>query len=62
MIDTYKTWVFWRWFWRLEVRNLPKVIRQKRAGLDWLADFSPAVIDKPECVLEITSFRLICKN
>ena len=41
---------------------MPKVIRQKRAGLDWLADFSPAVIDKPDCVLEITSFRLICKN
>ena len=28
----------------LEIRNLPKVIRQKRGGLHWLADFSPAVI------------------
>lgn len=45
-----------------EIRNLPKVIRQKRGGLDWLADFSPAVIDESECVLEIISFRLICKN
>lgn len=60
MTDRYKTWVFLEMVLEAEVSNLPKVIRQKRGGLNWLADFSPVVIDKPECVLEI--IRLICKN